>query len=54
MQNIKDIILILAVFTVGWALGRITVDSLDVNRDGQANLTDLSVLAVGINERNSQ
>ena len=52
----KDIILLAGIVLVagwlGFMIGRVTIDPLDVNKDGQANLTDLSVLAYRINERN--
>lgn len=54
----KDIILLAGIVLVaswlGFMIGRVTTDPLDVNRDGQANLVDLSVLAAQLNQRNQK
>lgn len=56
-RDIADLLIILViifvVFRGGVIVGQLGVDPLDVNRDGKANITDLSVLAAEVNERNN-
>lgn len=54
-DSVVIIIMLSLVFAGGWiVLANAITDPLDINKDGEVNITDLSVLAVKINERNSQ
>lgn len=51
MKNLLFIILLGLTYAIGYSVGTDRYDHLDVNRDGEANLVDLSVLAAELNAR---